>query len=204
MPHSEQHAAASLPEHEQLEEHLPSDPARPVYMAIRAAFVERFTKYFILTTNAVSKSRRIAFDTRPEELSKDASEIICLDRECTKLAALLFPAGESPLAFRARQWDAQMGNRDWRDPAIVKTLRRHLRRWRQGRGKPGKLQPVGLRALELRLINQKRWSWNALPNELCRCGAEQHDFRCRENIRREVYLLKEILTSLKVKLPPVS
>ena len=204
LPYPKQHAHAPLPEDEQWEAHLPSDPTRPVYTAIRAAFVERFTKYYILATETVFKVREKKFDAHPEELSMVASEIVRLEDEYTKLAVLLFPAGESSLAIRARQWDAQMGKGDWFDPAIVKLLRRNLRRWRPGRGRPAKLQPVGLRALELRLIDRKRWSWNALPNELCRCGAEKHGFKCRENIRREVYLLKETLESLRVKLPPVS
>jgi len=200
VPNPERQEHASLAERKYLEARLPREPSRPVYTAIRAAFIGRFARYYALLTKTVSKSVENRFSGRPEKLSKDAYEIEKLDRECTKLAALLFPTGKGPLVLRARQWDAQMGKREWRDEEIVKFLRRSLRRWRPARGQPATLQPVGLRALELRIVDQKRWSWNALPKELCRCGADQHSFRCRENIRREVYLLKEVLADLKVRL----
>lgn len=203
MPNRERRLnQALLSDREHLERRLPRESGRPVYTAIRAAFIDRFARYYALLTETVAKSVENRSSVRPERLSKAAVKIEKLDRECTKLVTLLFPITEGPMAIRARRWDSQLGKRDWKDPEIVKTLRRNLRRWKAGRGQPAILQPIGLRALEMRIVDLKRWSWNAIPRELCRCGAAQHRFQCRQNIRREVYLLKDVLNSLGVKLPP--
>ena len=203
MAHSRHRVQASSPEGQHLEARLPRYSSRPLYMAIRAAFIERFALYYAVATKSVSESVKKQFSRHPERLSKDAEEMVRLDEECSKLATMLFPGiRDAPLVLRARHWDEQMGPRDWRDPAIVKFLRRVLRRWRPPRGRPATLQPVGLRALELRLIDRKRWSWNALPEELCTCGADPHGFQCRENIRREVLQVREMLRNLGVSVPP--
>ena len=201
MPPSNRQVRSPSSEKAFLDACLHSDHDRPVYMAIRARFIDRFAQYYVLATNTVSESVGKQALVHLDMLSKAASEIARLDKECTKLCSFLFPTGESPLVFRARQWESQMGERDFREPDVVKSLRRNLRRWNQGKGRPAILQPVGIRALELRLKDRRHWSWNALPKELCRCGSEKHGFQCRENIRREVYLLRRALEQLGVKLP---
>jgi len=180
---------------------VPTDPERPLYTAIRSAFVEKFAGLYVLLNETTSDSSRKRGSIARENLPDIAADITRLDRESTRLAEMLFPAPSLPSVARAREWAAQMGVRNWRDPSIVKFLRRVLRRWSTARGRPATLQSVGLHALDLRLVDHKRWSWNALARELCNCDSLEHGFRCRENLRREVLLLKKSLRALGVKLP---
>jgi len=180
---------------------VPSDLDRPLYTLIRAAFIEKFARYYVLMTESTSVGTRKSHALPMEELAGVAAEIRRLDRNSTQLAEMLFPAANLPAVARAREWAAQMGIPNWREPNIVKFLRRVLRRWGTRRGRPATLQGVGLRALELRISDRQRPSWNALARELCNCGSAEHDFRCRENLRREVLLLRRSLRALGVKLP---
>jgi len=188
-------------ERKTLDTWVPSDPERPLYTAIRAAFIEKFAGLYVLLSATTSVSSRKVGSVPHKKLPDVAAEITRLDRESTRLAEMLFPGPSLPSVARAREWAAQIGIRNWRDPSIVKFLRRILKRWRTPRGRPATLQSVGLRALELRLVDRQRWSWNALARELCNCGSLEHGFRCRENLRREVLLLTKSLRALGVKVP---
>jgi hypothetical protein len=50
-----------------------------------------------------------------------------------------------------------------------------------------------IQALELKLQDPKL-SWMQLTMKLCPCEKKNHDFQCREVIRREVGNLKKLLT----------
>jgi hypothetical protein len=180
---------------------LPVENDRPLYTAIRAAFIEKFARFYVLMTDCTSAPKRKGDVRARLQMEGVAAEIRQLDKESTQLAEMLFPAVNLPAIGRAREWAAQMGVSNWRDPNIVKFLRRVLKRWGIRRGRPATLQGIGLRALESRIANRPQSSWNALARELCNCGLAEHDFKCRENLRREVLLLKRSLRALRVKLP---
>jgi hypothetical protein len=194
-------AEAVAAERKILDTWVPTDPDRPLYTAIRGAFIERFAGYYVLMLENTSVSPHKRHSVPRKKPSEVAAEINRLDRESTRLTEMLFPAVNLPAVGRAREWAAQLGVRNWRDPGIVKFLRRDLRRWGTRRGRPATLQSFGLRALELRLRDRQKWSWNALARELCNCSSPEHGFRCRENLRREVLLLTKSLRALGVKLP---
>jgi hypothetical protein len=184
-----------------LEERLPRYPDRPAYMAVRAAFIERFAQLKgLLTEQARQRSSESS-----EDLSYEPSVIEALDSDCSRLATCLFADSHDPVPLRAARYDARLGPRDWRDPSVIKFLRRHLRRWKQPKGRPPTLLPIALRALDLRLTDRERWSWNVLQRELCQCkdaaSDAKHKFRCRENIRREVHNLHGYLGEMGVNLP---
>ena len=72
---------------------------------------------------------------------------------------------------------------------------------RKRRGRPATLRGSGLLALNLRLQDKRRWTWKALAEDLCNCGASHHGFNCREKLRREVLLMEKALKRLGVFLP---
>jgi hypothetical protein len=167
-------ALAVAKEREILEVWLQSDPSRPVYTAIRSAFIEKFARYYVL----VSKITKGGSGS-PEKVAQ-------LDIECTQLAGLLF--------FRPNLWVVE---RDWRQPPILKFLLRDLRRTRTGR--PPTKQQVALKAKEMRLLDPKRWKWHKITSLLCRCGKE-HSIRCQDNLRRQVLHLERTLRNVGCKL----
>jgi hypothetical protein len=184
-----------------LEARLPRHPERLAYMAVRATFIEKFARLKgLLTEQARQRSSGDWEDVPYEPAMMEA-----LDSECSRLATCLFPDSHDPVPLRAARYDARLGTRDWRDPSVIKFLRRHLRRWKQPKGRPPTLLPIALRAFDLRLTDRKRWTWNAMQGELCRCedasNDPKHKFRCRENIRREVANLHKYLGQMGVKLP---
>lgn len=202
MTKTKQVSKESVDDRRELDRRLRQYPDRPAYMAVRAAFIERFARlYGLLATAAKRFSGKRASEAAKYQKAVRAAEK--LDSECSRLAALLFEDPLDPMPIRAARYDLRMGPRDWRDPSVVKFLGRVLRRWEQPRGRPPKLLPTALLALDLRLTDRRRWSWNALPAELCRCGAaaNDHRFECRENIRREINNLRKYLTKMGVKLP---
>lgn len=90
-------AANLATEREVLDERIPSDLTRPVYSAIRSAFIEQFSVLYVLLTE---RARNPATEAIPPELVK-------LDKDCTKLAGLLFS--------RSNAWAV----RDWKKPTQV-------------------------------------------------------------------------------------
>jgi len=162
-----------------LEMCLRRDPSRPAYTAVRAAFIRRFAHYFLLLTEPGSEGARSKDSFTEEAVAELVSETKRLDSECSQLAGLLSLGS------------GYQG--DWRDPQIVKFLRRTLRR--SGRGHPLTARRVALRALDLRLGDTVRWSWRELANQLCLSDS------CRRNLRRNVLWLQRSLRDLRVKLP---
>jgi hypothetical protein len=150
---------------------ISSDPSRPVYTAIRTAFIERFAEYHKLLTETVSKSSRKGAFVSPDKLNR-------LDKECMQLAGLLFTG--------SNLW----AGRDWRKPPILKFLLRAIGRTRGGR--PATKIRVAVQAKEMRLADPTRWTWQKITAALCDCG-EDHGIKCRDNIRREVLHLEKIL-----------
>jgi hypothetical protein len=124
-----------------------------------------------------------------------------LDQECKVLGGLLFPGLHEPMHVRALRFKRQMGPDNWLDHGAVKFLRRCLDHWEAPKGKPATKLPIALHALDLRFADLQRWSWNVLPTRLCFCGAEEHGFQCRENIRLEVIRLEKVIAKLGIKFP---
>jgi hypothetical protein len=149
-----------------LEEFIRLQPDRPVYTAIRTAFIQVFAEYYSLL-------RRAEGPVSPDRLAR-------LDKEWTQLAGLLFN--------RSNVWAA----RDWRKPPILKFLLRAIGRTPGGR--PVTRRHIAVQAKEMRLADPKRWTWPKLRDELCDCGKSEHDIRCQDNLRREVAHLEKLLS----------
>lgn len=188
-----------LSEQKDLDARLTQDLSRPVYSAIRTCFISKFAQYHALLKKATAA--RMRGSVSPRTLATTESKLDRLDGECIQLAELLFPDADIPLGLRARRWEAMFGSRDWRDPEILKSLRRILRRWKARRGRPATLRSIALRALDLQSSDRKHWTWKTLAEKLCNCGATDHGFGCREKLRREALLLRDLLQSLRVERP---
>lgn len=169
-----QDAQAFGAERETLEAWIPTDINRPVLTAIRAAFIEKFARYYVLL-NKMTQGGGVS-----------RGKLDQLDKDCTQLAGLLFPR-------RMNLWVA----RDWRKPPILKFLLRDLKRTRQGR--PATKQQVAITAKEMRLSDPKRWKWHKITSELCDCGKE-HTIKCQDNLRRQVLHLEKTLRKLGCRL----
>jgi hypothetical protein len=174
VPHAKKKTKTFAGERKILEEWIPLAPSRPVYTAIRTAFIERFAEYYKLLTETVSNSGRKEPPVSPQKLAD-------LDKECMKLAGLLFS--------RSNVWAA----RDWRKPSIVKFLLRDLARTRGGR--PATKLTFAMQAKEMKLSDPKKWTWPKITAALCDCG-KAHDIRCQDNLRREVLHLERTMRKL--------
>jgi hypothetical protein len=135
---------------------------------------------------------------RKRDVLKALPKILDLTQRAAKLATLAYP-NDRPLSSQAAVRLAALWLETNPPEAEVEKILRMAGRRRRGR--PATLRGVGLRALELRAVDSERWSWRALAEHLCTCGASCHEFKCQENIRREVKLLEKMLKSLGVKLP---
>jgi hypothetical protein len=123
VPQPKKKMQALAVEREILEEWIPTDTCRPDYMAVRSAFIERFTRFYLLLHDELSnRSGKKTFGS-PEEVATAATELQRLDKECTRMARQLFN--------RSNPWAV----RDWRKPRIVKFLLRTIRR-SPGPGRP--------------------------------------------------------------------
>jgi len=155
-------------EREILDSLIQADTNRPVFSAIRSAFVEQFSLLYVLLRD---KARNPLLEGTPAELVE-------LDKDCTKLAGLLFS--------RSNVWAAK----DWRKPPIVKFLLRCVERDKIGR--PLTKLGIAAQAKELRLADSKRWTWPELATKFCDCG-KTHSISCQDNLRREILHLEKLL-----------
>jgi hypothetical protein len=104
--------------------------------------------------------------------------LVEMDKDCTKLAGLLFS--------RSNVWAAQ----DLRKPPILKFLLRCIQRNKTGR--PLTKLAVAAQAKELKLAAPKRWTWPELTANFCDCG-KTHTISCQDNLRREILHLEKLL-----------
>jgi hypothetical protein len=183
VPQPKKKAQASAKEQKILDGWIRQDFSRPYYMAIRAAFIERFVQWYKI-------------DISSDEIEA-ASEKKRLEQEWTELARLLSP------------YPPTSGRHDWRElptePQIVRVLRHvwRLAADRKPRGRPpSQLRRLAVQALDLQRIDRERWKWRALTKHLCNCGSMEHSPKCQKNFKREALLLKQSLRTLGVKLPP--
>jgi hypothetical protein len=160
---------------------IPYDPNRVYYTAIRNAFIERFTQWYHLPSEAAPSGEGL-------RLEKEWSELI-------------------PLLSRHPPTNSK---HDWRElpkqPQILRVLRQvwRLVADRKPRGRPLKLRPLAVEALDLQRTDPKRWTWRALAGHLCNCGLAEHGSNCQQNLRREALLVKQFLRARRIKLdsPP--
>jgi hypothetical protein len=163
---------------------------------VRGAIEEAFLETLKSLSTLVERTTRSG--TREGDVLKAMPEMVALAQRANRLATFAYPS-ERPFSSQSAVRLAAL----WREtnPPEAEVEKILQMAGRRRRGRPATLRGVGLRALQLRFVDPKRWSWNALPKELCLCGAVQHGFECRENIRREVLLLRKLLKGLGVKLP---
>jgi hypothetical protein len=162
-----------------LDDWIPSDPRRPIYTALRTAFIERFAEYYgLLTETLAKKSRKTGISA--------GSRLVLLEKESSQLAGVLFS--------RSNLW----AMRDWKRPAIVKFLVRFLKHSPGGR--PVTKLHIAAQAREMRLADAKKWTWRNITEGLCDCG-QNHTIRCRDNLRREVLHLEKMMRELGCAIP---
>jgi len=157
---------------------LPSDPDRPVYSAIRKAFVEKFVLFY-LTVSSVDDPR-IGPEVGPSGIGMITNSLSVLEqlhKDCMTLTELLFD--------RSNLW---AGRDAWRKPPIIKFLLRCLKRSKQGR--PLTKLGIAAQAKELKMAGR---TWPELTAKFCDCGKEEHQISCQDNLRREILHLEALL-----------
>jgi hypothetical protein len=150
---------------------IPAVPKRPIYSAIRNAFIEHFSVLYVFLTAT-------PLDSVPETIRP---EVVQLNKNCTTLTGLLFS--------RPNVWAA----RDWRKPPIVKYLLRCVQRSKGGR--PLTRLGIAAKVKELKVADSKRWTWPELVDKFCDCRRKEHSISCQDNLRREVLHLEKLLKS---------
>jgi hypothetical protein len=173
----------------------PSTPwsANAAIEAARDQKLQELEEFMVKLKNAGSR-RRLSEKQQVEA----GREIVRLTKEFRDLCTLR--SDDAPLSLeRAVSIAGVYRAMNWTEEAqkILRSTGRHV-----GRGRPRTLRTAGLRGLELHLNEPRRWTWTALTDQLCSCGATEHRFQCKENLRREVLLLKQSLAKFGIKLPP--
>jgi hypothetical protein len=65
-------------------------------------------------------------------------------------------------------------------------------------GRPPSKRDLAIRVYELRVADEKVWTWSALARRFCDCGESVHGPQCQERLRREVGHLKKILSKYRI------
>jgi hypothetical protein len=151
------------------------DETRPVYSAIRNAFIDRFARYYVwLTTTPMVE------EVSPSKLGE-------MELSWKPLVSMLFE--------RSSLWHV----RDWRHPKIVNCFRRHLARpWN---GRPATKVKFAIQAMELRLLDPDKWTWSKVVEKLCDCG-KVHTDPCGDNLRRDIVQVEQTLRRLGIEFDP--
>jgi len=167
---------------------------RPI--AVRSAIEEAFheaVKRLHALVEEIAKQR-----TNARDVLKAMPEIVAAAQRAETLARLAYPSS-APLLSKSAEKLADLWRKTGAPEAEIQKILQMAGRRKKGR--PPTLRAVGLQALELHTLDPHRWTWKALAQSLCLCGGLEHGFKCRENLRREVLLVKRELRNLDVRLP---
>src|ERR1700691_732764 len=154
---------------------LPAQPDRPVYRALRKAWIEKSRQCVLL---GILPYERVIGDKAMAQLIKDLDELF----RWLEPNFVISQSDAVQLAHGAQEAGFSGG--------IVKLITESAGAKPQGR--PATRRTAILAALERRLDNNippRNRSWAALAQKLCPCGKQRHDMGCKENLRRGVLLL---------------
>jgi hypothetical protein len=172
VPQLKNETSIRSPECEILETWIPSQPKNSYRAALRDAFIQRFTSWY---------------------LSPLGSDQLEKEKEWTLLAILLFHNPPRASTLTSNRWRNLT-----RQPQIIRVLRHALRaiadQRRRGRAIGAKRRVAAL-ALDLQSDDPERWTWRSLTNHLCNCGLAVHppNSTCQKDLRRETVWLKDWL-----------
>lgn len=165
---------------EPFQAYLPAQPDRPVYQALRNAWIEKSRQCVLV---GILPYEQVIGDKATAQLIKDLDELF----RWLEPNFLISQSDAVQLAHEAQE----AGFSD----EIVKLIS-ESGGVKPG-GRPATRHAATLAALERRLdtnIPATNRSWAALALKLCPCGKEQHDMHCKENLRRAVLHLQKTLT----------
>jgi hypothetical protein len=163
---------------------LPAQPDRPVYQALRNAWIEKSRQCVLW---GILPYEQLIGDKAVAQLIKDLDELF-------RWLEPNFVVSQSDAVVLAH--DAQKAGFS---QEIVKLISESA--GAKPGGRPATRRAATLAALEKRLdttILAKNRSWMALAQKLCPCGKQPHDMGCKENLRRAVLRLRETLSKLGI------
>lgn len=182
---------------------FPPLTARPVESALREALVKRAELSFgpvsanseaILLKKGVNRVQRVfaPFKTGQAESRQ-------LSKEIKELFGWVAPVPKKGHDEESLNFVAKVLMEQGDTVSNVISLANKMKRGCPG--PPIKKRRIAIEAYELRLQNKKKWTWSKLTKEFCTCGAQLHDYKCQERLRREVGHLKRLLQKYQIALP---
>jgi hypothetical protein len=172
------------------------DDTRPVYTAIRNAFVDRFARYYVSLKTTLKVLPRKESETsvgNTFEPTAPAVESSVQEISSSKLDEL--ESSWKPLVSMLFDRSSLWAVRDWKQSEVVKYLRRYLARpWN---GRPATKVKFAIQAMELRLLDPDKWSWSKIVEKLCDCG-KVHTDACGDNLRRDRMQVEQTLRRLGI------
>jgi hypothetical protein len=176
------------------------DETRPIYTAIRNAFIDRFARYYVCLKTTLKVLPHKESETIVESIFEPAPAMP--ESSVQEIAPSKLDEMESswkPLVSMLFDRSSLWAVRDWKQPEIVKYLRRHLARpWH---GRPATTVKFAIQAKELRLLDPDKWTWSKIVEKLCHCG-KAHTDACGDNLRRDILQVETTLRRLGIDFEP--
>lgn len=163
---------------------LPAQPDRPVYQALRSAWIEKSRQCVLLS---IMPYEQVIGDKAMTQLIRDLDELF-------RWLEPNFVVSQSDAVHLAHEAQEAGFSEE-----IVKLISESAGIRPQGR--PATRRAATLAALERRHDNNilpRNRSWAALAQKLCPCGKQRHDMGCKENLRRAVVHLQKTLKRLGI------
>jgi hypothetical protein len=175
------------------EQRYPESPSRPVWSALRSAFLQRCDRF----DQFLSAKRSETSTVTSSEARNRMAEMKAICREWLELSFWIDP-DPPPLAEEEVYPLVPVLIKDGMGES-AEYLMKHIGR-RPRAGSPARSRDLAIRALELKSSNPTL-SWRGVAQRLCACNKATHDKQCAELIRREVIRLQQVLKRYSVQIP---
>lgn len=160
------------------------DPKRPVFSALLEAELERFDKFF--DTSLFIDSRKFKTDDEVKEFLNDYLKLIL---EGIEILEWIFPEGKTSSEDALKITNALKEAGAPKDIWMNVIKRADKRR----KGRPITKRQIAVKALELKLSDPDKWSYQKLAQRLCNCEKSNHDNSCSQSLRQTMLQLKKVL-----------
>jgi hypothetical protein len=177
-------------------------PGRPVLNALRAAYLERWNRLREMPSGITEEFQRRASEGRltDDYVKSHGEEMARYTEEWRELCGWINPKSKvAPFSTEKRLEIArlmQQGGWSAEDVEAVVRAPKYLTK-----GRPAKRRAITILAAEKKLADPSLWTWRKLALAFCNCDRKPHDENCAKNLRRQVLLLKGMLSRLKITLP---
>lgn len=146
---------------------------------------------------ALSRINRLVQDGRKKTAGRYLTEFDACLTLLNRVADYVDWKSEGPNPLLPARALIKMVKRGCDEQKVALFLETYYRE--RGRRSPGRHLSTGklaLRALELKQSDSKLWTWQRVADELCKCGKQNHDSCCKENLRQAARSLRHFIHEL--------